>query len=419
MKLPRTGRHAISIFAFMVTLVVTVTLPLFASQQSLVASSSNVRFGKVAIGSSESQVVDVTNLGSASVTVSAVSVSGSEFSVSGVSLPVSIGAGQTFPLSIKFAPAISGWINEQITLTDSSSKPVLLLTIAGNGVTSQAVTASPYALSFGSVKLGSTATLAIVLTNTRSWKQTINAFQTTGAGFQVSGPALPLVLAPGQSVTVRVSFAPQSSGLIGGSVFVSGPNTNVPVAGTGVSTLSGQLIVAPGSLNFGNVNVGSSTAQPSSLSATGGSVTISAANNNNSQFQISGISLPITIPAGQTLAFDVVFSPTQSGSTSGLISFASNASNGQGSQAMSGAGVAVLKSVDLSWSDSSSSIAGYNVYRGATAGAYARLNTSLEPLTTYTDSTVVSGQTYYYAATAVNSTGQESGYSAAIKVAIP
>jgi fibronectin type 3 domain-containing protein len=35
----------------------------------------------------------------------------------------------------------------------------------------------------------------------------------------------------------------------------------------------------------------------------------------------------------------------------------------------------------------------------------------VNPSTAYTDSTVISGQTYYYAATSVNSSGQESALS--------
>jgi fibronectin type 3 domain-containing protein len=59
------------------------------------------------------------------------------------------------------------------------------------------------------------------------------------------------------------------------------------------------------------------------------------------------------------------------------------------------------------------------VYRGAAAGNYSRINTTLDPITSYTDGTVVSGATYYYAATAVNSKGEESGYSSPLKVVVP
>jgi hypothetical protein len=401
-------------------MVVALAVPSHARrQQSLVPSSTKLVFGKVAIGSSESQVVDVTNTSQASVTVSAVSVSGAQFSVTGVNLPVSISPGQTIPLSIIFSPAVTGWMNEQITFTDSSSNTLLNLIGAGTGVTSQPVTANPAAVSFGSVAVGSRASFPVVLSNSRSWSVTINSLQTTGTGFSVTGPALPLVLTAGQGLTVNVSFAPQAAGLIGGTVFVGGPNITIPASGTGASSVVGQLTVSPNALNFGSVAVGSSTTQPSSVSAIGSSVTISSASNSNAQFGISGISLPVTIPAGQTVAFDVIFSPTQSGTASGTLMFVSNASNSQSGESVTGAGTAVQHSVDLSWVGSTSSVAGYNVYRGAAVGAYSKINGSLDPTIVYTDNTIASGSTYYYAATAVNASGQESGYSTPIKVMVP
>ena len=79
------------------------------------------------------------------------------------------------------------------------------------------------------------------------------------------------------------------------------------------------------------------------------------------------------------------------------------------------------QSVDLSWNPSTSpSIVGYNVYRGTSpSGPYTKLNSSLDPSTEYTDATVQAGQTYYYATTAVNSQGEESGYSNQCKATIP
>jgi fibronectin type 3 domain-containing protein len=47
------------------------------------------------------------------------------------------------------------------------------------------------------------------------------------------------------------------------------------------------------------------------------------------------------------------------------------------------------------------------------------INTSLDGTTAYTDSTVVSGQTYYYVATTVNASSEESGYSNQVQVVIP
>jgi len=70
-------------------------------------------------------------------------------------------------------------------------------------------------------------------------------------------------------------------------------------------------------------------------------------------------------------------------------------------------------SVALSWTASTSAnVAGYNVYRGTVSGGpYTKLNSSLVVGTAYTDSTVQAGATYYYVATAVDTSNNESAYS--------
>ena len=77
-------------------------------------------------------------------------------------------------------------------------------------------------------------------------------------------------------------------------------------------------------------------------------------------------------------------------------------------------------SVSLTWNASTSSVAGYNVYRGTqTGGPYSKSNLSLVTGTAYTDTSVQAGQTYYYVATSVDSNGVESAYSNEAQVAVP
>ena len=55
---------------------------------------------------------------------------------------------------------------------------------------------------------------------------------------------------------------------------------------------------------------------------------------------------------------------------------------------------------------------GYNIYRGTqNGGPYSKLNSSPESTTAYTDASVLSGTTYYYVATSVDSNNVESTYS--------
>lgn len=76
----------------------------------------------------------------------------------------------------------------------------------------------------------------------------------------------------------------------------------------------------------------------------------------------------------------------------------------------------------LTWGASTSSnVAGYNVYRGTVSGGpYTKLNTALIVGTTFTDASSQPGQTYFYVATAVDTSGNESAYSSpAVQANIP
>src|SRR6202166_1782877 len=76
--------------------------------------------------------------------------------------------------------------------------------------------------------------------------------------------------------------------------------------------------------------------------------------------------------------------------------------------------------VSLKWSASTSpNISYYKVYRGTVnGGPYSLLATNVS-VTSYTDSSVQSGSTYYYVTTAVDSSGVESGYSDVATAVIP
>jgi fibronectin type 3 domain-containing protein len=116
------------------------------------------------------------------------------------------------------------------------------------------------------------------------------------------------------------------------------------------------------------------------------------------------------------------FAPTTAGAVSGSVSIASNATNSPSTITLSGTGVVgTPHSVSLSWSESSSVVSGYNVYRGTTSnGPYpTKLNSSLVTAVGYSDSTVVDGTTYYYVVTAVDSSEVESVDSNQATAVIP
>jgi len=389
----------------------------YASSPQITASPASLVFGGLMLGQSQKEEVVLVNNGATTVTISAFSVNDSAFSLSGLSLPATIPPGGRTTFMLEFAPTALGWTYGDVVFTSNASNSQLKLPLAGAGGKIQLLKAQPSSISFGSLTLGQTATVPVVVTNSSSLPVTLTALRDFGSGFSASGLTLPTSLARGQSATLQVSFTPTAAGASGGGILIEGGSLIIPVTGTGESI--GQLTLSPTVLNFGNTDIGSTAAQSASLTATGGAVTVSSATSSNSQYGISGISFPLTLSSGQSTEFKLTFSPQTVGTSSATVTVSSNASDSSATETASGIGISAQYSVSLSWDASTSSVAGYNVYRGTQPGTYSRINSSLDSTTTYVDNTVVSGSTYYYAATAVNATGQESGYSAPIQISIP
>jgi hypothetical protein len=390
---------------------------------TLSANPTSLSFGNVQIGNSSTLSETVTNTGGSSVTITQANVTGAGFSISGLSLPLTLTAGQSKTFSVLFAPSSAGSVNGNLAIISNASNPTLNIPLSGTGVTPGTLSANPSSLSFGNVQVGTSKTLSETLTNTGGSSLTISQATASGAGFSISGINPPVTLTTGQSITFNATFAPTSTGSANGTISVTsnGSNPNLSVSMSGTGTAAGQLSVNPVSLNFGSVLVGDSSALAASLNATGASVTVSSLSISNSAFSLSGLSLPLTISAGNSANFTVTFTPSATGLTTGSVTFTSNASNSPTVLSVGGTGAAPPQhSVALSWDASISVVDGYNIYRGTThGGPYSKINSALDVNTDYTDDTVQAGQTYYYVTTAVDSGGGESVFSNEVQAAIP
>lgn len=283
-----------------------------------------------------------------------------------------------------------------------------------------AIALSSSNLSFGSVTVGKKQSTTETVTNSGGSTLTISLIQITGAEFTMSGITAPMTLTAGQSANLSVSFSPSTSGTASGSISIaySGDSTpvTIPLSGTGAAIAVGQLTVNPTTLGLGSVMVGNSGSSTGTLTASGADVTITAAGINSSVFSLSGLSLPVTISAGNSASFTVTFSPQSTGAVSGTLTFTSNAQTASTKESLTGTGLAVpTHSVNLSWNASTSSnISGYNIYRAVYqtgCGSYSKINGVLNTGTLYTDATVANGKSYCYAATSVDTSNQESSYS--------
>src|SRR6266446_3001052 len=393
-------------------------------QGTLTANPSSFNFGNVLVGGNGTQTFTLSNSGTASVTISAASVLGTGFSITGLSVPLTLAAGQNTTFSGQFAPSATGSATGSVSITSNAPGSPLAIALSGTGVQPQ-LAPTPSSASFGSVVTGTSNSQTIKLSNAGSASVTISQATVSGAGFTITGPAVPLTIAAGSSATFNVAFTPGAAGSVTGTVSLvsNAPNSPLTIAlsGTGV-TATFLLTASPTSLSFGSVNLGSNSSLSTSLTNTGNSnVTLSSVTASGASFSASGVTSGTTLTPNQAVTLSVIFAPGSAGSLTGSVSVASNATNSPATIALSGTGVQLIAhSAALSWTASTSVVAGYNVYRGTVSGGpYSKLNSSLIALTTHTDSTVQSGQTYFYVVTAVDASNVESAYSNTISAIIP
>jgi hypothetical protein len=210
----------------------------------------------------------------------------------------------------------------------------------------------------------------------------------------------------------------------GGGQSASGtPNPPGPTPSPTPATGSPSLTATPSSLGFGsqvlntpvtltvkvtNVGTAAATITQDSISGTGFS---------------TGITTPLTLNPAQSVNVPVVFTPSAAGSVAGSLTFTSSNGTAMLSVPLSGTGLAPqAHSVDVAWNPSTSaSLQGYNVYRSGTSGGpYTKISATLSPTTLlFTDATPLSGHSYFYVVTAVDTSGAESAASVEVAVTIP
>lgn len=399
----------------------TASIPLsgMGISSQLKASSASIDFGNVTVGGSNSQTVTLSNTGTSSLTLLQASVNGAGFTINGLTLPWTLTAGQTATFNASFAPTATGSVSGSLSVVSNATNSPAVVSLSGTGV-GLLLSASPSSLSFGNVTVGGSNSQTVTLMNKGSGSVTVPQVTASGTGYSLSGLSLPFTLSTGQSTTFNVAFAPKVSGIASGSIIVIGDATNsrttISLLGTGVTLLIG---ISPASTDFGSVVLGSKAVLPIVLANAGtDSVTISQATVTGSGFSVGGPSLPLTLAVGEQIGgFSATFAPTAAGAVTGNVTFVSNATNSPSNEPLAGSGV---HAVHLSWTDSTSLPAGYNVYQATlTGGPYTKLNSSLVSGTTYTDMTVEAGRAYYYVARAVDASNNESADSNEVNVVVP
>ncbi len=206
----------------------------------LSANPASASFGSVPVGVSNSQTIRLANIGSASAVISAATVSaGAGFTISGLTLPLTLLAGKTATFNVAFSPKSGGAVTGFILIASTFS--TVKVAVSGTGVMgTRSISASVGSWNFGNVNVGSSGSGSVLLTNTGNSSVTISGLTFSGAGVSASGVANGTILNPGQTATVSMKFAPLKAGSVTGSISLTSNAANSPtkiaVSGTGVAS---------------------------------------------------------------------------------------------------------------------------------------------------------------------------------------
>jgi Abnormal spindle-like microcephaly-assoc'd, ASPM-SPD-2-Hydin/Protein of unknown function (DUF1573) len=431
-----------------IILLLSTGAPLALAQGRLTTYPDIMSFGNVAVGQSKTTSMEIKNTGAASLVVTGQSVVGAGFSVSGLTLPLTLAVGATATFNVVFTPKAAGSVTGSLQLLNNTTIGPGMVTLYGTGTgggtgstgtgsmstgssgsspTPGYLSATSLTAQFGSVPAGTQNTQTISLKNTGGQSLLISSVTAKGTGFSASGLTTPTSLAAGAQTQITVAFLPTGAGGFSGSVAIASnaSDSQMTIVLTGTGTSSSQtLAVNPTSIAFGDVDLNASVTQEVTLTNTGNSsLTISGATISGTGLTATGVSNNTTLGAGQTAVLVADFTPKAAGSVTGSIKITSSASNSASiTVPVTGTGVsAAAHVVTLNWQASTTSgVIGYYVFRSTVSGGpYTQLAGSVISGTSYSDSNVTAGTEYYYVVTAVNSNGSQSSYSNQVTATVP
>ena len=307
--------------------------------QGLVASTTSVNLGNVLVGNSASASVSLRNGNPTPVNITALSMTGTSFSIAGQNtLPISVAPGGTFGLNVVFNPAAAGPATGQLSITiDDSSSPTLVV-LTGIGAAQPTVVLSALTCN----------TSAFTGAGANSCTVTLSSAAQTG-GFNVSLSSNDAAVTTPASVTVS-SGATTAAFTASVSAVSSTQAVKLTANAGGTSeSFALQLNAAVPTLNlgstslaFGSVTVNHAVTETVTVNSTGTApVTITAAAVSGAGFTLAQKSFPLSLYPGQSATLGVEFDPSAAGASSGQLTLSSNTSSGGTSVvALNGTGVA-------------------------------------------------------------------------------
>lgn len=324
------GEERVAMAAFT---VVAPTAPAIA------LSPGALSFGSVNVGASSVLPAQVQNTGTAPLVVSSVGLCAgtvTEFSVTPAG-PLTVPPGGSAALSVTFAPVNADTDSGCISVASNDpARPTATLAVSGTGAVppAPAISLGPTALAFGTVTLGSSATMSTMVKNGGTAALTVSGVSTCAGTPLVFtwSPQAPFTVAAGGSTMLSVTYTPVAAGGDSGCLSIASndpanPAVRLTVSGNGAAPAAPTLALSPATLAFGTVVVGATAQQTAQLQNTGTAplhvLAIALCSGTSTEFSWT-TALPLTIAAGQSMPLQVTYAPVDVDAEMGCLAITSD-----------------------------------------------------------------------------------------------
>ena len=312
-------------------------------------SATSLTFGRQLFGTATaSQVVTLTNNGTAALAVTGISMAGANPTsfVLGNTCAHSVAVGANCTITVTLKPAAVGALSGTVTIVDDAGNSPQTIAVTGTGIVS-APTLSATSLTFAAQPLGTTsATQQVTLTNPSAEALAISSIAVTGtnASSFASTNNCGTSLAAGASCTIQADLAPTAAGALTAAITITDYATGSPqsISLSGAGGVAAPTLSAT-SLTFGRQLFGTATASQvvtlTNNAATALSVTgISMAGANPTSF-VLGNTCAHSVAAAGSCTITVTLKPAALGALSGTVTIVDGASNTPQTIAVTGTGI--------------------------------------------------------------------------------
>jgi hypothetical protein len=298
------------------------------SQPAATLSPTSLNFGNQTVGFTSAQMGStLTNTGNNSLTISSISVNGTngtDFAESST-CPNLLAPNTSCAINVTFTPSATGTRSAAMAVTDNAPNSPQSVLLSGTGV-APAVTFFPTSLTFPDQTIFTTsAARNVTVTNSGLGLLAIASIAVTGTFAQTN--TCTGTINPGANCTVSITFRPTARGIVTGSLSVvdnaPGSPQTVSLSGTGT-----YIQTIPTSLNFGSQPVHTTSVARKIAVMNKGSVPVSISRigvvGTNAGDYAETNTCGTSIAPGATCKITVTFTPLATGHRTADISIIDN-----------------------------------------------------------------------------------------------